>query len=197
MAGNWVYVFQGLPHSFAIPLWTVSIEEQFYLTWPLALRKATPRRIAIFAIGVLLLAHVLRAWMVIDRRIGQCHGIQHVHPAGSHRVGNTGCAFRRPIAIIRALAALGFDHGRIAACISAYAMSALENHATVSTWQMAASHTLTAIGSVAVMLGVLGATHSFFRNKALIYLGKISYGLYVIHELAHLLARQIFPPLRQ
>jgi peptidoglycan/LPS O-acetylase OafA/YrhL len=69
----------------------------------------------------------------------------------------------------------------------------------VSTWYLAASHSLTSIGSVVVMLAVLGATHSFFRNKALIYLGKISYGLYVIHEFAHLLARQIFPaasPLR-
>ena len=27
----------------------------------------------------------------------------------------------------------------------------------------------------------------------MIYFGKISYGLYVIHELAHLLAKQIFP----
>src|SRR6478672_7551315 len=40
LSGNWVYVFYGLPASFAIPLWTVSIEEQFYLAWPLALRRA-------------------------------------------------------------------------------------------------------------------------------------------------------------
>jgi peptidoglycan/LPS O-acetylase OafA/YrhL len=40
---------------------------------------------------------------------------------------------------------------------------------------------------------VLGSTNLFFRNKALIYLGKISYGLYVIHEFAHFIARQMFP----
>ena len=28
LAGNWIYVFYGLPNSFAIPLWTVSIEER-------------------------------------------------------------------------------------------------------------------------------------------------------------------------
>src|SRR5208337_926669 len=28
LAGNWVYVWQGLPHSIANPLWSVSIEEQ-------------------------------------------------------------------------------------------------------------------------------------------------------------------------
>src|SRR5579864_2495432 len=41
LAGNWIYAFYGLPASFATPLWTVSIEEQFYLAWPLALRKAS------------------------------------------------------------------------------------------------------------------------------------------------------------
>ena len=193
MAGNWVYVFQGLPQSFAIPLWTVSIEEQFYLTWPLALRKANPRRIAIFAIALLLLAHVLRTWMVI---------------AGAAANAMEYGTFTRldPIAlgILVALAAErlpSVSHWQrwalmmfgLSACIAAYAMSALENHATVSTWYLSAAHSLTAAGSLAVMLAVLGATHSFFRNKALIYLGKISYGLYVIHEFAHLLARQIFP----
>src|SRR5579859_4483934 len=64
LAGNWIYVFYGLPASFAIPLWTVSIEEQFYLTWPLALRKANPRRIAHFAIALLVVSHLLLAAMV-------------------------------------------------------------------------------------------------------------------------------------
>jgi peptidoglycan/LPS O-acetylase OafA/YrhL len=41
LAGNWSYVLYGLPASFAIPLWTVSIEEQFYLAWPLAIRRAS------------------------------------------------------------------------------------------------------------------------------------------------------------
>jgi len=199
LAGNWVYVFHGLPHSFAIPLWTVSIEEQFYLTWPLALRKVTRRRLAFLAIGLLLLAHLLRAWMVMTGAA--------VNPMEYN-------TFTRldPIAL-GILVALFHDHlpqlagwqrwaltiSGVAVCIAAYAMSALENDAPMSTWRLAASHSLTAVGSLAIMLSVLGTTHPFFRNKALIYLGKISYGLYVIHELAHLLAKQIYPaasPLR-
>src|SRR5215467_3640185 len=50
LSGNWVYVFCGLPASFAIPLWTVSIEEQFYLAWPLALRRATIQTMAAIAV---------------------------------------------------------------------------------------------------------------------------------------------------
>lgn len=193
MAGNWIYVLHGLPHSFAIPLWTVSIEEQFYLSWPLALRKATPQRIALIAVGLLLLAHGLRAWMVATG--ATANAMEY----------NT---FTRldPIALgilVALVADLLPDFSRaqrwmlstsgIAVCILAYAMSALENNATVSTWPLAASHSLTALASVAILLAVLGSTNSFFRSKVLIYLGKISYGLYVIHEFAHLLAKQIFP----
>jgi peptidoglycan/LPS O-acetylase OafA/YrhL len=81
----------------------------------------------------------------------------------------------------------------VAICIAAYAISSLENDGMVSTWHEAVAHSMTAVAAGAVLLAVLGATHPFFRNQALIYLGKISYGLYVIHELAHLLAKQIFP----
>lgn len=193
MAGNWIYVFQGLPQSFAIPLWTVSIEEQFYLTWPLALCKATPRRLAIFAIGLLLLAHVLRTWMVIAGAVANAMEYSTFTRLDPIALGILVALVADRLPLFLSWQRWALVMFGLSACIAAYAMSALENHATVSTWYLAASHSLTSIGSVAVMLAVLGATHSFFRDKALIYLGKISYGLYVIHEFAHLLARQIFP----
>jgi peptidoglycan/LPS O-acetylase OafA/YrhL len=53
---------------------------------------------------------------------------------------------------------------------------------------MAVGHPFTALASAAVLLSVLGAQHGFFRNRTLLYLGKISYGLYVLHEFAHFCA---------
>ncbi len=44
------------------------------------------------------------------------------------------------------------------------------------------------VGQRCCAVGVLGAQHAFFRNQILLYLGKISYGLYVLHELAHFCA---------
>jgi peptidoglycan/LPS O-acetylase OafA/YrhL len=199
MAGNWVYVFHGLPQSFAIPLWTVSIEEQFYLTWPLALRKANPRRIAHFAIALLVVSHLLRAAMVATGA-----SINAMEYNTFTRLDPIALGILVALAADRLPSFLRWQRWAlmifgVTACIAAYAMSALENNATVSTWHLSAAHSLTAFGSLAIMLAVLGTTHPFFRSKALIYLGKISYGLYVIHEFAHLLARQIFPaasPLR-
>src|SRR5262249_47880097 len=43
LAGNWVYTVLGMPHSIALPLWSVSVEEQFYLLWPLAVSRASRR----------------------------------------------------------------------------------------------------------------------------------------------------------
>ena len=66
LAGNWIYAFYGLPASFATPLWTVSIEEQFYLAWPLALRKASVRAMAIIAVGILVVANAWRVWLAVS-----------------------------------------------------------------------------------------------------------------------------------
>src|SRR5205807_3367372 len=66
LAGNWIYVFYGLPASFATPLWTVSIEEQFYLAWPLALRKASMRTMATIALGILMVANAWRVWLAFS-----------------------------------------------------------------------------------------------------------------------------------
>ncbi|HKR96064.1 MAG TPA: hypothetical protein VJW55_11905, partial [Candidatus Angelobacter sp.] len=40
---------------------------------------------------------------------------------------------------------------------------------------------------------VMGSQNAFLRNKWLLYLGKISYGLYVLHEFAHYCAMRLLP----
>ena len=37
----------------------------------------------------------------------------------------------------------------------------------------------------------MGSQHPFLRSKLLLYLGKISYGLYVLHEFAHFCAARL------
>ncbi len=59
--GNWIMVFRGFPQaSILIPLWSVSFEEQFYLLWPLVLRKSSLRTIRGIAIGLLVVASLAR-----------------------------------------------------------------------------------------------------------------------------------------
>src|SRR5215211_7923373 len=58
--GNWVCATQGLPFSVASPLWSISIEEQFYIGWPLLLRWFGINRIKQLAVGMLGVAVATR-----------------------------------------------------------------------------------------------------------------------------------------
>src|SRR5246127_2629047 len=59
-AGNWVHAVFGRAESICSPLWTVSIEEQFYLIWPLLMKMLGRRGMIVAAIVTFLLATVCR-----------------------------------------------------------------------------------------------------------------------------------------
>lgn len=64
-AGNWSTVVLGGPDSVAAPLWSVSVEEQFYLVWPLFLLIFGVRRIPQIAFGALTVAFATRAALLL------------------------------------------------------------------------------------------------------------------------------------
>jgi peptidoglycan/LPS O-acetylase OafA/YrhL len=51
---------------------------------------------------------------------------------------------------------------------------------------------IVALGCSGIVLAILGISTHIFRNAALIYLGKISYGLYVYHVLGVWIAERLF-----
>jgi peptidoglycan/LPS O-acetylase OafA/YrhL len=191
LAGNWVYVFYGLPASFAIPLWTVSIEEQFYLAWPLALRKASVKTMAAIAVGLLAIGNAWRVWLAVSA-------------ATIERIEYNTFTRLDPIALGILIALIGdklprFSRrqrwamlcGGVAIWIATYGFSVSSDPPKFTTWRLALGHPLTALASAAVLLSVLGSQHAFLRNRVLLYLGKISYGLYVLHEFAHFCASRL------
>jgi peptidoglycan/LPS O-acetylase OafA/YrhL len=188
LAGNWIYVFYGLPASFAVPLWTVSIEEQFYLAWPLALRKASVRTMAAIAFLLLVVASAWRVWLAISAApVEQIeyNTFTRLDPIALGVLialfGHKLPSFTRPQRILLLCAG-------IVTWIAVYALTVTSPTLKFTTWRMAVGHPFTALASAAVLLSVLGSQHSFLRNPALLYLGKISYGLYVLHEFAHFCA---------
>jgi peptidoglycan/LPS O-acetylase OafA/YrhL len=56
-------VLFGPPHTFASILWSVSIEEQFYLSWPLAVKRLSRSSLILVAIALLLLANATRLYL--------------------------------------------------------------------------------------------------------------------------------------
>jgi peptidoglycan/LPS O-acetylase OafA/YrhL len=193
LAVNWVYAFYGLPASFATPLWTVSIEEQFYLAWPLALRRASVQTMAAMAVGLLVVANAWRVWLAISaapvERI-EYNTFTRLDPIA---FGILIALFGHKLPSFARLQRAMLLIGGVVTWIAVYAFTVTSPTLKFTTWQMAVGHPFTALASVAVLLAVLGSQHSFLRNKTLLYLGKISYGLYVLHEFAHYCAIRIVP----
>jgi peptidoglycan/LPS O-acetylase OafA/YrhL len=180
--GNWVCATKGIPFSVAGPLWSISVEEQFYIGWPLLLRFFGINRIKQLAIAMLVLAYATRVVLAV-------YGFE--HPA----VWCNTLARLDPIALgaILAFTLRGRSPQinnvlRVVLCAVAFA----------SWWLIArylgqdgtssiATFGLSGLASIVLLLAIL-------RSKApllsvppfswLVYLGRISYGLYVFHLLA-------------
>jgi peptidoglycan/LPS O-acetylase OafA/YrhL len=193
LAGNWVYVFYGLPASFAIPLWTVSIEEQFYLAWPLALRRATVATMAAIAVGLLLVANGWRVALAIRGAPSDAMEYNTFTRLDPIALGILIALFSPKLPRLRRKQRIALLAGGVITWIAVYALGMGANPPNVSSWRSALGHPLTALASAAILLSVMGAQHAFLRNKVLLYLGKISYGLYVLHEFAHFCAKRLVP----
>jgi peptidoglycan/LPS O-acetylase OafA/YrhL len=191
LAGNWSIIAWGWPiPSIVGPLWTVSIEEQFYLAWPPIVRKLSRSGIVWAAFGMLIISNVTRITMVA------LHG-------GMNSVWCNTLARLDPIvAGILVAAALGgrlpkFNPlTRIAmVCCGIVPLALVASYWHIHEPQRLewiptlVGFPLVAIGCTLLMLGVLGI--SLRMPRALVYLGKISYGLYVYHALGNVLSGAI------
>jgi peptidoglycan/LPS O-acetylase OafA/YrhL len=197
LSGNWIYISLGLPHSIAGPLWSVSIEEQFYLIWPLALRRLSRRKLVFIVITLLLLANIVRAWLVYSRVLGaaiEYNTIARIDPIALGILVAYFLGSEAPL--------LSF-FGRLTLAI-----------ASVAVWCLVASHTslnaqtevapamgtligrpLVALGAAGLLVATIGAPAAGVRaltHPWLTYLGRISYGLYVYHAAGLLLAGHLF-----
>jgi len=193
LAGNWSVVAGGWPlHSIAVPLWTVSIEEQFYLVWPQIARRLTRRNLATAAIGMLVIANGTRIVMVA------IHG-------GTNSVWCNTLARLDPIAAgILVAAALRGGAPRFAPATRLLLLIAgvVPLAFVANVWQIhqperlewlptLAGFPVVAACTTMILLAVLGVR--FTIPRALLYLGKISYGLYVYHALGNLLSGMLVP----
>ncbi len=63
--GNWAVAFSGQRlNTIAIILWTVSIEEQFYLVWPLLMKWLQPKRLLAISLAMIAIATITRGVLV-------------------------------------------------------------------------------------------------------------------------------------
>ena len=192
LAGNWFIVFHGFPSSVIFPLWSVSIEEQFYITWPTVVRRVSEA-------GMLMIAGLLLAIATASRvYLG-------VHHVGESDVWCNTFVQLDPIAIgILTAVLLRGEIPRMSRLLRAALMTAgvtglalgsiffgIKND-PLTTARIVFGYPSVAIGGALLLLSVL-RNRTSGSNRVLIYLGRISYGLYVFHVLGLLISDHVVP----
>jgi peptidoglycan/LPS O-acetylase OafA/YrhL len=178
LSGNWAYVLWGYPHSVTGPLWSVSIEEQFYLSWPFVMRRWI-HHLTVVAAALLAVSFITRTCLVV-------HGA--IHP----QIWCNTLARLDPIAC-GALLAVRAEQKEIALSPWIRVVLLLSGCAVLTAagryGDFVGSKALITFPAVtaaciALILGTLGLQMPSGRRpiiRTLTYLGRISYGLYVFH----------------
>ena len=193
LAGNWSIIAYGWPiHSIIGALWTVSIEEQFYLLWPPLVRKLSRNHIALAAIGMFVVSNVTRVVMIA------IHG-------GMNSIWCNTLARLDPIAagILVAVVLRGtIPSFKLGARLAMLCCGIVPLALVASFWQIhqparlewiptLVGFPVVAVSCMIILLGVLGI--AVRPTRSLLYLGKISYGLYVYHALGNVLSNKLIP----
>jgi peptidoglycan/LPS O-acetylase OafA/YrhL len=174
-------------------LWSLAVEEQFYLLWPVAVYSLSEAAVAWLAIGLVVAAPLLRGVATA------------FFP--NHWDIYTGTPFRMDLLAAGALIALAWRHNPISvkrfgvlgfsfAGVVAIALCLLSTHpwfqpgantVLVNVWL----YELTLLGYVGVLLWALsGRFVGPLKWKPLVYLGRISYTVYLVHAAAIVVMRK-------
>jgi len=169
-AGNWACAAWGYPASSFALLWSVSIEEQFYLTWPWIVRLGA-NRLRVIACGMLAIATATRIVLVI-RDVHHpgiwCNTLARLDPIAGGAL--LACFLKGTLPQHSGPARVLWISLGAVSLIGAGAVGGNEG------WPVLVTYPLVAAAAVAVIFGTLGS-----RVRSGAYLGKISYGLYVFH----------------
>ena len=168
-------------------LWSLSVEEQFYLVWPVLVLTAPRRWIVPIVATLILLAPLFRLYYYIRTGSGfkvNCPPWCSLDGLGlgallalTSRVGPDWVPFRERILRVALLAGLLIMAGE--AAVNQFHMGyklrylfANSGYALASSWLVSRA-----------AIGFGGRTGWILASRPLVYLGTISYGIYLYHEL--------------
>jgi len=181
---NWVIAYTGKwSNSVIVPLWSVSVEEQFYVVWPWVVKRLSHRALYVLAVTMLIFATLARGYIAWNHGTDVAYWTNTFSRLDPIACGTIvalvlhGRAFRVPTWGGYAYIGVGL--------LTLLLSSAFWNRSGASLTPLVC-YPLAALGVTAVLLGSFG-----FRPlqwKPFVELGKRSYGLYVYHSLAFYIA---------
>ena len=187
LSGNFYLTKFGSSWSPADPLWSISLEEQFYLVWPLIAAFGGRRGLALIAAVLLPIGCVSLYWhsgykpaqmgLEFDGTIW-CNSLiqfQFFALGALLAILMRGRALRCSAPWRWAIFGSGFLVWLMASCL--FRMSRFQDQLPGGV--LLFGYGLIAAGCILLFLGLLGTTARLPR--VIVYLGQISYGLYVFH----------------
>jgi peptidoglycan/LPS O-acetylase OafA/YrhL len=189
---NWAWALQPDPQPLGslLALWSLSIEEQFYLIWPVTLVLLLRRRMRLSYIGLFLFLLILAS--VAHRYF--------LWEAGAHPfrlyAGTDSHADPILIGCLLAIAAHGISSGAwrsvrpwlaaIApfAAIGLLLMAVLFNYPSESVFYVTGVGFLTGLLILSVTVAPAWIALTIFECPVFVWLGKISYSLYLWHSIS-------------
>ena len=198
LVGNWYVVLHGFMRGVALPLWSIGVEEQFYLLWPSLVRCCSEMQIiaastTMLCVGQITLLYLSHRGAAIAPTIEANSLVQFQFFA---------------LGAIMSVALKGRTPGWTTftrLCLSVWGLfcffladflfyaASTPVHATAI--RTPPGFALAMLGTVLIFLSALGAALPTVASS-LIYLGKISFGLYIFHlaciHLAIHVARSFF-----
>src|SRR5258708_16721674 len=177
-AGNFQASVIAINSLVILPLWSLSVEEQFYLIWPLLVRNLTRRGLVVAGTSIWVMTTCARFELL-------WHGFtpHQIWFTGFARLGSIAAGIliaalmRRPVQWGRAIL-VGFG---LLCCADAGACHLLLSRPegfAAPMW----GFTIAAVGSVAFLVAAIGGKPGgLLTSSPFIYMGRISYGIENLH----------------
>jgi peptidoglycan/LPS O-acetylase OafA/YrhL len=190
--GNWVNAVFGHLHSICSPLWTVSIEEQFYLLWPALMKMLDRRGMIVAAIVTVLLSTLSQAGIVLTGLSGGYIYYGSASRCGSLALGVLLALFAHRIPRLTS--------GRRWLLVGTGLLGWITSSAWLAdrpgpvTMAMPLGRLIISLASAAILCGCLYSRNPLLRGRWVVELGKRSYGLYLLHLTAILMLENLLHP---
>ena len=186
LAGNWYIALHPWILTPLRSLWSISVEEQFYLAWPLLARTGGMRALATAALAIVPLS--LMTIYIVSAEKTYAYNTVWLNSFTQFQFFAWGALMALTLnggvpkidRVVRA--AMGC--AGIALWLLAASFAQIKRPgADIASSQFCFGYLLVAAGCIVLFLAVFGMSSRRLPDWA-VYLGKISFGLYVFHEVA-------------
>jgi peptidoglycan/LPS O-acetylase OafA/YrhL len=190
--GNWVNAVFGHPTSVCGILWTVSIEEQFYLAWPVLMKMLGRRGMIVAAFVTFLLATLSQIGVVLVGLGGGYIYYGSVSRSGPLALGILLALFADRLPALHGGMRLLF----LAAGLTGWIASSgwLVDRPGPVDMRAVLGRLAISVGAIAILYACLGSRSRLVRSDWVVRMGKISYGLYMLHLIGILILMDLVHP---